>query len=413
MARWPPETRVPDSSFRSSPRPDFASHARYVEFGAAQARALVAAAPRIAPHFGRVTERFYAQIRLDPDALAVFQDEEQVERQRLTLSEWLARFFDGPHDDGYHALRSRIGQVHVEVGLAPRYMALGMELIRSELNAIAQEVIDPGEAMATCAAIDRLCAVELAIMLEAYHAAWSDRLQRKERLATVGQLSASISHEIKNPLGVIASSAYVLREHCQQLENRLPEGLGKPVHRHLDRIQRHVEHAATIVTTLLDFVRTGTPNRRPSSLAQVVAQAISMITVPDGIDVRYLKAEGPRADAIDRAMLDPLQIGRVVENLVRNAIEALDGRGVVTVSVGGTEDEVWVCVTDDGPGFDPEVLLRLFEPLTTSKATGTGLGLALCRTLVEAHQGVIEVHRLDPGASIRVRLPRAQAAERR
>jgi signal transduction histidine kinase len=124
--------------------------------------------------------------------------------------------------------------------------------------------------------------------------------------------------------------------------------------------------------------------------------------IPADVEVRYELAE----DA-GEAQVDPVQISRVLANLVRNAVEAMPSGGVVVVRSSGSDGEVRVIVRDCGEGIDGDVLPNLFEPLQTTKAVGTGLGLALSRAIVEAHGGTIDARNLsEGGAEFKFTLPR-------
>ncbi len=370
----------------------------YVRFDEADEEALRLALPVVEPRFQQIADEFYDRILEHEGTRRVLTGgSEEVARLKCTLLDWLQGCFRGPWDEAYFHLRSRIGRAHVRIGLEPRYMILAMHVVRRGLQSALIEgrsdlKIDLFRAMR---AVEKICDLELAIMIETYSDAFSNQLKRRERLAVIGQLGASISHEVKNPLGVIASSVYALKAH---LDTKRDARLA----RHIEKIQRNVEQANKIVTTLLDFLRTKAAARVERDWNELVSEAAQSVALPGGVELELALA--PDAG---RAAVDPLQIASVVANLVRNAGEAMIDGGRVTVATRGTEGEVEVLVRDRGPGLPGNVLPQLFEPLFTTKEVGTGLGLALAKAIVEAHGGSIQARNAEGGgAEFCVCLPR-------
>jgi PAS domain S-box-containing protein len=154
---------------------------RYVEFTDDDARRVVAFGAVAAPHFERISREFYDKIREHEDAHAVFSGEEQITRLQQSLVRWMKRFCSGKYDAAYFEETAKIGQTHVRVGLPQRYMFSAMALIRLAFERIADEKTFGADAPATRDAVSRLLDVELAMMLESYHAAFLARVQRAER----------------------------------------------------------------------------------------------------------------------------------------------------------------------------------------------------------------------------------------
>jgi len=370
----------------------------FVGFDAADEAALAAVRERLRPHFSSIVRRFYEVVLAFPDARRVFTEgDSQVERLRGSLMRWLDGVFTGPWDESYFEVRTRIGRIHVRIGLAPRFMALAMHGVRAGLiDALEVEVpLDLATRTAAARAIRRICDMELAVMLETYGDEFTAQLTRRERLAVIGQIGASISHEVKNPLGVISSSLFALREHRRGLEDQVER-------RHFDRIRRNVEQIDEIVTSLLDLLRDRPPSRVQCVWAELVARVAGEVPLPEGVRVECV-AE-PSAGS---AMVDPAQIARVITNLVRNAAEASPEGGRITVTTSGDEGAVVALVRDRGSGVSTVPIARIFEPLFTTKDVGTGLGLALAKAIVDAHAGTITVaNHAEGGAEFKVRLPR-------
>ncbi|MDQ3031186.1 MAG: protoglobin domain-containing protein [Myxococcota bacterium] len=163
----------------SRPETLFEEMKRYVGFADDDARALRELAPIAAPHFREIAEEFYEQVRQHEDAHAVFRDEAQIERLKVTLVRWMGTLCAGPHDEAYFEERAKIGRMHVRIGLPQRYMFTAMALIRVALERYADRTSDAGR---TREALNRIIDLELAIMLETYREDSEARLQRIERL---------------------------------------------------------------------------------------------------------------------------------------------------------------------------------------------------------------------------------------
>lgn len=366
----------------------------YVGFTDEDAAALHAVGPSVTPSFARIVDEFYDAIMATPAALAVFRGgQAQIDRQRARLREWLSSFFEGTYDDAYFEHRLNIGRVHVQHALPQRFMFSAMSIVRRGLHrAVGDHVADAALARRADLAIDKLCDVELAVMLETYREKDVERQRQRERLATLGQLAASIGHELRNPLAVMATSLHLVRA-------RLTDAA---VLRHLDKIERQSALMNRIVVDLLAFVRDRTPTREPVDLETLLDEIKEGLPRQEHVVLRTSVAGLPRVS------VDRLQIRQVLTNLVANAIQAVPpGKTAEVHLLARLEDETLVVeVLDEGPGFAPDMLARAFEPLVTTRDTGVGLGLALSKQIVEAHGGVISAeNRPEGGARVELRVP--------
>ncbi|MBM4015510.1 MAG: hypothetical protein FJ293_11185 [Planctomycetes bacterium] len=371
----------------------------YVGFGAAESAELAAMAQALERVLDPLVEDFYDTIQRDPDARQVLADEAQLARLKRSLREWARSMCSGPHDQRWFELRTRIGHRHVEVGLPQRFVPLALARIRPLLMRAALESAagDTELQLRRLAALHKVLDLELTIMLESYQRMHHARVRQAERLGTLGQLAATVSHELKNPLGVINTSVHLLREQLKApaAGSAEPAATEGEVRLHLDRIARGSRQAARLASQLLDFARGKRPELRSCALAAVLDEALSMVEERGGVAV---SARCDPAEAT--AQLDSAQVAQVVANLVRNALEAIGETGVgsrVEVRVRRDPLGVVLTVSDDGPGIAPEHIERIFDPLYTTRSTGTGLGLAIVRDVVEAHGGRISVSS-TPGA---------------
>ncbi len=226
----------------------------------------------------------------------------------------------------------------------------------------------------------------------------AERVRRSERLAALGELSASVAHEVRNPLAAISASAQLLDRAGRPPEERqICEVLVREAQR-LDRL----------VSDLLAFTRPSPPSPVPLDLSRAAADVRqSFAADPASTDVRVeLVNSDP---SCPRAMADPSQISQVLWNLLRNAAQAMDGRGTIHVRIEPHgADAVRLVVEDEGPGIPEGELDRVFEPFFTKKPGGSGFGLAIAHRIVEAHGGTIRAcNRPDGGARFEIVLPAA------
>jgi signal transduction histidine kinase len=220
---------------------------------------------------------------------------------------------------------------------------------------------------------------------------------RAEQLASLGQLAASIAHEVRNPLtGMKLLVEAALRPTRPQPLSR--EDL-EVIHGEIDRLEDTVHH-------FLDFARPQPLVRRVADLRDLVARPLDLIRARARQQAVRVEVDVP-ADPLP-VDLDAGQFGTVLVNLLLNALDAMPRGGALTLAARQEERSVVLTIRDTGPGIAPELLPRLFTPFVSGKATGTGLGLSLSRRIIEEHEGTIEAANLpDGGASFTIRLPLA------
>ncbi|HEX8953478.1 MAG TPA: protoglobin domain-containing protein [Polyangia bacterium] len=368
---------------------------RYVAWSATDEAALRALHPHAAPHFSRIAEVFYARILGHEGARqALIGGESRVGQLKVTLIAWMDRLLAGPWDDEYFQLRCRIGRVHVRIALPQHYMFGAMNLVRRELNEIvdAEHGDDPDRFRRARIAVGKILDLELAIMLHTYREDLIAQQARTERLATFGQLIGSIGHELRNPLGVIESSLYILDQRV---------GGDDRAKKHIGRIGEQLHVANDIISALLDMIRDRPLSREKIILDDTIASVLGSLTLPGRVSVSGIDTLPP----IDG---DAVQIRQVFMNLIDNAAHAAGADGEIRIEGRVDGRVVEIAVEDSGPGVDAETRRRLFEPLITTKTKGIGLGLALVRRIVTRHGGDVAYaphDRAGAGARFVVRLP--------
>jgi nitrogen fixation/metabolism regulation signal transduction histidine kinase len=225
-----------------------------------------------------------------------------------------------------------------------------------------------------------------------------------QRDAAWGEVARRLAHEIKNPLTPIQLSAERLRH---KLLAKLPEADAGLLDRATRTIVQQVEAMKAMVNDFSNYARTPTTQTEPVVFDRLVCEVLDLYRSAGGEVALRVSLKAPEA----RIMGDPLRLRQVVHNLVKNAQEAMEGRPGGEIRVGTTliaEAEgpmIELCLEDDGPGIEPDMLGRLFEPYVTTKVKGTGLGLAIVKKIIEEHGGIIQAENRTRGACITARLP--------
>ena len=221
-------------------------------------------------------------------------------------------------------------------------------------------------------------------------------LLRKERLVVLGQLSGGLAHQIRNPLSAISNAASVLRRKLVDLDDA-------DAQQALEIISEEVWEANRIITDLLDFARVRPPSCANTSVANLVEQALGAAR-PDG----NIVVDKDIAQDLS-AWVDERQTRDALGNVIRNALEAMDEGGTLTIRASTAPPNARITIEDTGPGLTKEALVHLFEPLVTSKALGLGLGLPTAKALIENQGG--EIRYVTPeggGAGFEVLIPLAE-----
>lgn len=225
--------------------------------------------------------------------------------------------------------------------------------------------------------------------------------EKAEKLAVLGRVSAGLAHEIRNPLGSISGAVQLVRESSR---------LSDEDQHLLAIVQTEVDRLNELVSTMLDIGKPKALQLAPFDLVAVTAEvarvaASGLQTSPQG---RRLQLKVTGDEPVDLEA-DPDQLRQVIWNLLKNAMEVTPPHGMIELRVFRDHGEAVLEVRDEGPGVDPLLKDKIFELFFTGRANGVGLGLAVVKQIVEAHQGALEVHNLEPhGAMFRVRIPRPQ-----
>ncbi len=213
---------------------------------------------------------------------------------------------------------------------------------------------------------------------------------RQSRLAAMGEMAATLAHEVRNPLGAMELCTKLLVE---ELDDR-------PQARRLaEQVAAGIADLNHLVSNILDYTRLPEPRRSPTAIDAVIDEAL-LLAAPALAAARVARRRSPAVCAVDRGLLT-----QALLNLMRNAAEAMAGQGELRVAVEPAERWLRVVIADDGPGIPPGGEETIFAPFFTTKERGTGLGLAVARAAVAAHGGTLALRASPRGAVFVMTLP--------
>ncbi len=221
-----------------------------------------------------------------------------------------------------------------------------------------------------------------------------EKLITKEKLATIGQLAGGVVHDLRNPLTAIKNASYFL--------NMAIEKPGPDIKKTLEVLDKATVNSEEIISNILEFGRSRPPIKKKVNIGNILKEAITQTNIPDSI-----KVTNGLDGSLPAVIADPGQITRVFSNIIQNAIQAMPDGGKLLVKYASTgKGWLQISVSDTGSGIMDENIDKVFEPLFTTRAKGVGLGMAITKTIIEAHGGKIRVKsKIGEGTTFIVSLP--------
>ena len=401
------------------PETFFEEMKRYVGFREEDAQFLQAVGNRMNPYLGSMSERFYDQITHHPEAMKVFTGgQEQIDRLKRTLQVYAERLFHGPFDEEYAAERYKIGVRHVLIGLPQRYMISAMGVVRTHLQESLGDVLsaDPAQLEATRLALDKILNIDLNMMCESYFQEsvrhLRDLNRRLERanfeLAELShvktQFLATTSHELRTPLNsILGFTRLILDGLCDSRDEE----------RELLRdVFSSAEHLLSIVNDLLDVakIEAGKLRLAPDvvDLRQVIQEAKAVVGVQAAAKHLTLIDE-TESVPLPKVTADSARVKQVLINLLGNSVKFTD-KGWITLRARPLPERGFVEleIQDTGIGIPPVKQQHLFEKFHqvdgtfTRQQGGSGLGLSICRSLVEMMGGRVKLSSAGVGCGTTV-----------
>ena len=222
-----------------------------------------------------------------------------------------------------------------------------------------------------------------------------EKLQQAEHLSAIGEMTAGISHEIRNPLGIIKSSAQLLKQKMTKLDTKtsIP-----------DIIVEESVRLDNIITDFLNFARPKAPDLHPCRIEDIIEKNIAYLTPQ--IEDNNFNIIKEISDHLPEIMADSAMLYQAFLNIMINAFQSLKDNGCITIQIKYDSGSIVINFIDNGEGIEKEILKKIWTPFFTTKDTGTGLGLGIVKNMIEAHSGTIIITNMETkGANVEITLP--------
>jgi signal transduction histidine kinase len=363
--------------------PELEIRCRFLGFCQEDAALLSELHDLFAEHADEVVMRFYDHLRAF-EPLRVFLDDPQT-RARLNKvqKEYLLSLTRVEIGEEYLANRTRIGRIHERVGLHPQWYLGAYGNLMDQLCPLIMGHFGKNrkQGVRACLALAKLMNLDSQVVLGAYFETRQQRaVEKSEQLAAIGEMAASIAHEVRNPLAGMKGAMEVLRQH-----------LGTdPSHADVvDELMAQIVRLETLVRDLLTYARPRPLSRQPVELPHLLDRVLRFVQ-EDG-HPRVLNVERDYDPRSSRIVADPQQLEQLFLNLIQNAAQAMEDGGTLAVSTGANGGQVEIVFSDTGQGIAVRDLPRIYQPFFTTRHRGSGLGLTIVRKIVDDHGGSIRV----------------------
>lgn len=222
-----------------------------------------------------------------------------------------------------------------------------------------------------------------------------EQVRLADRLSALGQLSAGMAHEIRNPLGSIKGGIEIIEEGIDEHSKK---------YEFIQIIKKEINRLDRKISDFLKYAKPASPERRKNNINNLVTSVISL--VEKRAEQENISIDTKLADKLPDILIDSDQIRQALLNIVLNAIQSIKGEGLITIYTGRGDNFLNISVSDNGSGIASENIDRLFDPFFTTKDDGTGLGLSITFQIIKAHGGEIEVKQNENrGSTFNIKLP--------
>jgi signal transduction histidine kinase len=356
---------------------------RYLRLEAEDCRLLADLREPITQNADDLVEAFYRHLfRFEP-VRHLLTDPATIERLRLIQRDYLVSLAAGPLREGYLADRQRVGGTHERIGLHPQWFLGAYGVYLDHLAPIVMHHFAPDAKRACRAmgALTKMMILDAQIVLDAYfHTRQQKALERSEQLAAVGELAASIAHEVRNPLAGMKGAMEVLLRSLAVNERQREV---------MDEVVAQIVRLENLVRDLLTFARPQMLNRQPVQVHALLERALRLLY--DEAALREIEVVQDFAPEAGTVLGDAQQLEQVFLNLIHNAVQAMDDGGTLSLTTRAERGRVTITFQDSGRGIPASVLPNIFQPFFTTKHRGSGLGLSIVRKILEAHGAEIWV----------------------
>jgi signal transduction histidine kinase len=349
-------------------------------------------------HADELVGKFYDHLRGQEQLRPLLADPATIRRLKRAQRRYLISLTSGRYDQGYSDSRLAIGKAHERIGLEPQWYLGSYGVYLQLLTPLVRERFkdNPEKAIRATAALSKLLILDMQVVLDAYYETRHRKaIQKSEQLAAVGELAASIAHEVRNPLAGMKGALEVLRTELAVKPSNLEI---------VDELLTQIGRLEHLVRDLLTFARPRALSRQPFDVQELLDRLLRLHKdEADAARITVHRIYGPGTSSL---VADPLQMEQVFLNLIYNAMHSMEDGGTLTVSTHAEAGELVIGFEDSGRGIPPNDLGRIFQPFFTTKHRGSGLGLPIVSKIIEAHGGTITVSSVvDKGTVATLRVP--------
>lgn len=354
-------------------------------------------------HADAVVDRFYDHLTQHEALQPLLSDEATVKRLKGFQRDYLLSLASGDYGVEYARNRLKIGRTHDRIGLESEWYLGTYGLYLDVLLPLIQEHYrsDGPRAARTSAALSKLMVLDMQLVLDAYFGMRQRRaVERSEQLAAVGELAASIAHEVRNPLAGMKGALQVLRKELAVKPSNLEI---------VDELLAQIVRLEHLVRDLLTYARPRALERQLFDLHELLDRLLRLYK--DECEARGVTVERIYGPGTSRLTADPRQIEQVLLNLLHNALQAMTDGGTLTVITRAADGSTVITLKDSGKGIPAADLPKILQPFFTTKHRGSGLGLPIVKKIAEAHGGTIQVaSELGAGTTATVKIPNQTSA---
>jgi signal transduction histidine kinase len=352
-------------------------------------------------HAPAIVDAFYDHLLQFPELRPLLSAPGVVSRLKSAQRDYLLSLVSGRYDEAYAESRVRIGRLHERIGLEPQwylgtyclYLDLLLPHVREKFAG------DVAHATKAAAALMKRIILDMQLILDAYHEVRHRKaVERSEQLAMVGEMAASIAHEVRNPLAGIKGAIEVLRD---ELSARAKT---RDI---VDEVLGQITRLEGLVRDLLTFASPASGTRQAVDVHDTLDRVLRFYR--DAMDEARVNVQRDYGRVPCAMEGDPGKLEQVFMNLIQNAIQSMDGSGgTLTIATVASDGQLTISFRDTGRGIPPQVLPHVFQPFYTTKHRGSGLGLSIVKSIVEQHGGSIDLESVDGrGTAATLTLPAA------
>lgn len=355
----------------------------FCRFSAEDAALLAELRPTFEDHAEEIVEKFYDHLTRFDKLHVLISDAATVEKLKRMQRDYLISLTCGTYDESYFRSRLRVGRVHESIGLEPQWYFGAYGLYFETLLPLVEEHFSrpSGRCARAAGALSKLLLLDMQVALDAYYETRQRKaIEKSERLAAMGELAASVAHEVRNPLAGMKGALEVLRGELAVKPQNLEI---------VDELLAQIERLEHLVRDLLNYARPRAVSLQLFDLQDLLDRLLRLYKEQaDAAGITLQRIYGPGTSNMPA---DPQQMEQVFINLIHNAIQAMEEGGTLTLSTRASNGAIVVTFEDSGAGIPPSDLKRIFQPFFTTKHRGSGLGLPIVKRILEAHGGRIEL----------------------